>query len=59
MAETLGKELDDAVESFSQIHDNGLEECRVLTFRTDEGLFAPYGITDMQVEFAYEVDTTI
>lgn len=59
VAETLGDELDDAVESFSQIHENGLEECRVLTFRTDEGLFSPYGITDMQVEFAYEVDTTI
>lgn len=59
VAETLGDELDSAVESFSQQHDNGLEECRVISLRTDEGVFAPYGITDMQVEFAYEVDTTI
>ena len=56
VTEDLGDEIDNAVESFAaSAREFEVEEARVLTFTTDEGLFAPYGIADLEAQIVYEV----
>ena len=38
---------------------NGVSDARVVSFRTDEGLFQPYGIADLEVEILYDVDENV
>ena len=57
VAEDLGEEIEDAVETFAaSARAFEVEEARVLSFTTDEGLFAPYGITDLEAQIVYEVN---
>jgi len=59
-AETLGAQIESAIESFDTTYRNlEVEEARVLEFRTDEGLFHPYGLVDMQIQILYEVSNEI
>ena len=47
VTENLAEEIEDALDTFSNNHRQfEVEECRVTSMRTDEGLFAPYGIAD-------------
>ena len=56
VTEDLGDEIDNAVETFAaSAREFEVEEARVLTFTTDEGLFAPYGIADLEAQIVYEV----
>jgi hypothetical protein len=51
--EDLGRALEAAVDAFAS---NALvSEARVIAFRTDEGLFEPYGQADLTVEITYEI----
>lgn len=55
--EDLGEEIDEAVDTFAaSARALEVEEARVLTFTTDEGLFAPYGIANLEIQIAYEVN---
>ena len=57
VTEDLGEEIDSAVDTFAaSAREFEVEESRVLTFSTDEGLFAPYGIADLEIQIAYEVN---
>ena len=57
VTEDLGEEIDSAVDTFAaSAREFEVEEARVLTFNTDEGLFAPYGIADLEIQIAYEVN---
>ena len=59
-AETFGMQIDDALETFTA-NNRALEveEARVLEFRTDEGLFHPYGMADLTVQILYEVEDAV
>ena len=59
-AETFGMQIDDAIETFTA-NNRALEveEARVLEFRTDEGLFHPYGMADLTVQTLYEVEDAV
>lgn len=57
VTEDLADEIDDAIDTFAEAHPQfEVEESRVISLRTDEGLFAPYGIADLQTQIAYEVN---
>ena len=52
--------IDDALETFPETYRNReVEEARVVEFRTDEGLFHPYGMADLTVQILYEVDDAV
>lgn len=56
VTEDLGDEIEDAVETFAaSAREFEVEEAVVASFSTDEGLFAPYGIADLEVSISYEV----
>lgn len=57
IAESFGDEIEEAITTFARNHRSlGVEESDVVTFRTDEGLFAPYGLADMEAIIVYEVN---
>lgn len=57
-AEALGVDLDSVVASFmSQRCENGVFDARINSLRTDEGLFEPYGILDVNLEIFYIIPT--
>ena len=59
-AETFGMSIDDAIETFpANNRALQVEEARVTEFRTDEGLFHPYGMADLSLQILYEVDDAI
>lgn len=57
VAEELGEEIEDALDLFTPSQRAlGVESLDVVSFRTDEGLFAPYGIADLEALLTYEVN---
>lgn len=45
------------IDKFSGAHrDLGVQSAQVVEFRTDEGLFSPYGIGDQTVTITYEIE---
>jgi len=52
-AEALARLLEASVDNYSK--SPLVCEARVITFRTDEGLFEPYAQIDLTVEITYEV----
>ena len=59
-AETFGMAMDDSIETFAENNRTlQVEEARVTEFRTDEGLFHPYGMADLSLQILYEVDDAI
>ena len=57
VTEDLGEEIEDAVETFAaSAREFEVIESRIISFGTDEGLFAPYGIADLEAQIAYEVN---
>lgn len=55
-AEALGCSIEDAFEQFKLENPCSFREIRLIESRTDEGLYSPYGILDMQVSITYDVD---
>ena len=61
-AEILAQNVESKVDSFSSntaARANGVSDARVTSFRTDEGLFQPYGIADLDIEILYDVDENV
>lgn len=57
-AELYMRNIETAIDSYTPTHYAlGVHEARVLSLRTDEGLFEPYGIIDMTIQLTYEVVT--
>ena len=45
------------IDKFAGAHrDLGVQSAQVVEFRTDEGLFSPYGIGDQTVTITYEIE---
>jgi hypothetical protein len=45
------------IDKFAGTHrDLGVQSAQVVEFRTDEGLFSPYGIGDQTVTITYEIE---
>ena len=61
-AEFLAQNVETKVNSFSAntaAKANGVSDVRVVTFRTDEGLFEPYGIADLELQILYDVEEDV
>ena len=61
-AEFLAQNVESKVDSFAAntaAKANGIADARVVTFRTDEGLFEPYGIADLDLQILYDVDENV
>lgn len=61
-AEIFAQNVESKVDSFSAnvaAKANGVSDARVVSFRTDEGLFQPYGIADLEVEILYDLDENV
>ena len=48
--------IETAIQRYAPAHLRFVEEARVTSVRTDEGVMAPYGIVDMSIEVLYTVD---
>tara|TARA_Y100001963_G_C6780501_1_gene449579 strand:+ start:601 stop:1017 length:417 start_codon:yes stop_codon:yes gene_type:complete len=56
-AESLGDSIETIVDAFANRYpQHAVEDARVLSFRTDEGLFNPYGTVDLSVQLTYDVE---
>jgi len=54
--ETFMRDIEAAVQTYSVAYPSLVDDARVISLRTDEGVMAPYGIVDMQLEVLYSVD---
>ena len=60
LAEALGANVESATTEFaSEQQANGVADARVVSFRTDEGLFDPYGVDDQDVQILYDVEANL
>ena len=59
LAEDLGMDIESLVlQPFAEAHrDLDVDMCNCVTFATDEGLMAPYGVMDQTINIVYEVET--
>lgn len=57
-AEELSNNVElSVIDAFAAAHrDLGVQSAQVVEFRTDEGLFSPYGIGDQTVTITYEIE---
>ena len=59
VAEQFAFRIESAIETFQDNFASlAVEEARVAEVRTDEGVFQPYGIVDMQIQILYDVEIT-
>lgn len=57
--ERLADQVESAIDTFADTYPQfSVEEARVATLRTDDGLMAPYGIADLQLAITYDVEIT-
>jgi hypothetical protein len=57
--ERLAEQVEEAIDTFAAANRAlEVEEARVATLRTDDGLMSPYGIADIQLAITYEVEIT-
>jgi len=57
--ERLADQVEAAIDSFADTYpQHGVEEARVATLRTDDGLMTPYGIADISLAITYDVEIT-
>lgn len=55
--ELFARQVEETVNSFAKLHLNLVDECRVTTVRTDEGVMTPYGIIDLTLEILYRIES--
>ena len=61
-AEILAQNVESKVDSFSAnvaARANGVSDARVTSFRSDEGLFTPYGLADLEIQILYDLEEEI
>ncbi len=57
--ERLADQIEAAVDTFAPANRAlEVEEARVVTLRTDDGLMAPYGVADLQISIFYRLEIT-
>ena len=55
--ERLADQIEDAINTFSAANRAlEVEEARVATLRTDDGLMTPYGVADLQISILYRLE---
>ena len=55
--ERLADQIEDAIDTFAAANRAlGVEEARVATLRTDDGLMTPYGVADLQISILYRLE---
>jgi len=55
--ERLADQIEAAVDTFSAINRAlEVEEARVVSLRTDDGLMTPYGVADLQISILYRLE---
>ena len=55
--ERLADQIEDAVDSFAETYrQHQVEEARVVSLRTDDGLMTPYGVADLHVSILYRLE---
>lgn len=54
--EQFMRDIETAIQSYAPAYPSLVEDARVVSVRTDEGVMAPYGIVDMQLEILYDID---
>jgi len=56
--ERLADQIEEAVDTFSDTYYDlyEVEEARVVSLRTDDGLMTPYGVADLQVSILYRLE---
>lgn len=55
--ERLADQIESAVDSFAETYrQHEVEEARVVSLRTDDGLMTPYGVADLQVSILYRLE---
>jgi hypothetical protein len=55
--ERLADQIEDAIDTFSATNRAlEVEESRVVSLRTDDGLMTPYGIADLQISILYRLE---
>lgn len=52
--DAFGRTLETAIESFYADNREIVEEARITSFRTDEGVMEPYGVVDILVTIVYD-----
>ena len=50
------REIEESIQTYARAYPSLVDDARVISLRTDEGVMAPYGIVDMQLEVLYSVD---
>lgn len=55
--ERIARQIEQAVQTFPKQHLDLVDECRVTTLRTDEGVMAPYGLVDLTLEALYRIES--
>jgi hypothetical protein len=55
--EDIARSIEHAVQTFPRLHLTLVDECRVTTLRTDEGVMSPYGIVDLTLEILYRIES--
>ena len=55
--ERLADQIEAAVDTFATSYRNfQVEEARVISLRTDDGLMSPYGVADLQISILYRLE---
>lgn len=55
-AELLARRIEESIDTFARSNEHlNVYEARVISLRTDEGLFEPHGIVDITTQITYEV----
>jgi len=58
-ADTLADQIETAVDTFSDTYPQfAVEEARCVAVSTDDGLYRPYGLTDVTIQILYDVEIT-
>ena len=55
--ERLADQIEDAIDTFAPANRAlEVEEARVVSLRTDDGLMTPYGVADLQISILYRLE---
>ena len=57
--EQFMRAIETAIQTYAPTYAALVEDARVVSLRTDEGVMAPYGIVDMQLEILYDIDYSL
>lgn len=56
VVESYSRDLETAIQTYKPAYKHLVQEARVTSVRTDEGIMAPYALVDMNLDILYEAD---